>query len=112
MIFLVIDKLKNGGECYGELYNCKTKKVIASHTIMPDADKWDLPKRPLPKPERIDPVALEYQARQATKSMLISQLRFSKMAAIFEPQLASGFNAFCDELMQAINKEKIDDLFW
>lgn len=112
VIFIVLDKLKNGGECYGELYDCKTKQVIHSHTITPDADRWETPQKPTPEPERIDPVAHEYQARQATKNMLIGQLRFSKVTAMFEPETASSFNAFCDELIQAINAEKVDDLFW
>lgn len=112
VIFIVLDKLKNGGECYGELYDCKTKQVIHSHTITPDADRWETPQKPAPEPERIDPVAHEYQARQATKSMLIGQLRFSKVTAMFEPETANSFNAFCDELIQAINAEKVDDLFW
>lgn len=112
VIFIVLDKLKNGGECYGELYDCKTKQVIHSHTITPDADRWEMPQKPAPEPERIDPVQHEYQARQATKRMLISQLRFSKVSAMFEPETANSFNAFCDELIQAINEEKVDDLFW
>lgn len=112
VIFIVLDKLKNGGECYGELYDCKTKQVIHSHSITPDADRWETPQKPAPEPERIDPVAHEYQARQATKNMLIGQLRFSKVTAMFEPETANSFNAFCDELIQAINAEKVDDLFW
>lgn len=112
VIFIVLDKLKNGGECYGELYDCKTKQVIHSHTITLDADRWETPQKPAPEPERIDPVAHEYQARQATKRMLISQLRFSKVSAMFEPETANSFNAFCDELIQAINAEKVDDLFY
>lgn len=110
VIFIVLDKLKNGGECYGELYNCKAKQVIHSHTITPDADRWETPQKPAPEPERIDPVAHEYQARQAAKSMLISQLRFSKMVAVFEPETANSFNAWCDELIEAVNDEKINDL--
>lgn len=108
VIFLVLDKLKNGGDYLGELYDCKTKRVVHSHSITPDADRWETPRKPEPEPERIDPVVHEYQARQATKSMLISQLRFSKVTAMFEPEMFNSFNAWCDELIEAVNDEKIN----
>lgn len=31
---------------------------------------------------------------------------------MFEPETANSYNAFCDELIQTINAEKVDDLFW
>lgn len=58
VLFLVVDNDKTSAEVYQEYYDCKTDKIINSHTVSIDPDHWQLIKEPVQE-ETIDIDAVE-----------------------------------------------------
>lgn len=110
VIFLVIDKQKNGGETKRHLVECKGKnyQIIHQDETELDAENWESIREPEPEQEPIDAIQLELENRQFIKNRVIIEIKKCKMIAqVFEPKLQESFNPFLNELCEEIQKQAI-----
>lgn len=108
VIFLVIDKQKTSPITKRELFDCKTKQLIASDEWQIDPSNWEQVQPPEPPKEEIDFHQLERDCQSQIKVNILQSVKVSKVWAELGMTPVSEFNAFCDEICVAVQGEKIE----
>lgn len=81
VIFIIIDKEKTSDECIRELYDCKTKKKLASDKWKIDYDKWEQIRIEAEKEEididfvnsKLDQLALDHLENHLASQLMVIQ---------------------------------------
>ena len=108
VIFLVIDKQKTSPITKRELFDCKTKQLIASDEWQIDPSNWEQVQPPEPPKEEVDFHQLERDCQSQIKQGILQSVKVSKMWAELGMTPVSEFNDFCDDICVAIQGEKIE----
>ena len=103
VLFLVIDKTKTTNKISKELYNCKTKEMLATEeSILNNAFDWEQI-RIFQEKEKIKPLEQEEKARKQFLEYLEKQLVFSKFVSEMEK---IDFQPFIKEIEKVLKKFK------
>ena len=81
VIFIIIDKEKTSDECIRELYDCKTKKQLASDKWKIDYEKWEQIRIESEKEEididfvnsKLDQLALDHLENHLASQLMVIQ---------------------------------------